>query len=168
MADEVTRPDLTATPEVLPDSFFGTDEGTIALMAAEVKTWCIEKGWWDDGRTFGDEIALIGSEGSEALEAYRVAGFDAFLSWDLVIGKQDGNDIPPVTIKGLSEDGVKALTGQAPYWGGKPEGVGSELADIFVRLLHTCALHDIDLFDEWRKKMNYNWSRAYRHGGKKL
>ena len=32
------------------------------------------KGWWDTERTFGDLIALVHSELSEALEAYRVCG----------------------------------------------------------------------------------------------
>ena len=33
-----------------------------------------EKGWWDSKRTFGDQIALMHSELSEALEAYRTNG----------------------------------------------------------------------------------------------
>ena len=33
-----------------------------------------EHGWWDEERTFGDLIALVHSELSEALEAYRVCG----------------------------------------------------------------------------------------------
>ena len=33
-----------------------------------------EHGWWDEPRSFGDLIALVHSELSEALEAYRVCG----------------------------------------------------------------------------------------------
>ena len=33
-----------------------------------------DHGWWDEERTFGDLIALVHSELSEALEAYRVCG----------------------------------------------------------------------------------------------
>lgn len=116
------------------------DGDALMFMAQEVKRWCQTKGWWDDGRTFGDEIALIHSELSEALEAYR---------------------------DHLFEDATVHGAGQ-PEEMIKPEGVGSELADVLVRLLHTCALHDVDLFAEYRRKMNYNGTRAFRHGGRAL
>lgn len=48
----------------------------------------------------------------------------------------------------------------------KPEGVGSEVADVFIRLLDTCERHGIDLRAEYERKMTYNRTRPYRHGGK--
>ena len=41
-------------------------------LAEEIHQTAVEKGWWDKPRSFGEEIALIHSEVSEALQAYRV------------------------------------------------------------------------------------------------
>lgn len=50
---------------------------SLAEMAGEVMAWCERKGWEPDpGRSFGDEMALLHSEVSEALEAYRTWKFD--------------------------------------------------------------------------------------------
>jgi len=49
---------------------------------------------------------------------------------------------------------------------GKPEGVRSEIADVFIRLFHYCAVHGIDIGAEVTLKMQYNETREYRHGGK--
>lgn len=58
----------------------------LATMAEEVLAWAQCKGWHPDPqRTFGDEIALLHSECSEALEAYREIGFDSLT--DEVSGK---------------------------------------------------------------------------------
>ena len=45
------------------------------------------KGWHDEPRSLGDEIALAHSELSEALEAYRERGMDAWYRHD---GKPEG------------------------------------------------------------------------------
>lgn len=105
-------------------------------MADEVTAWAITKGWEPDPeRTFGDELALIHSEVSEALEAYR--------DWKFM----------DTTLK---EEGSK------------PEGVGSEFADILIRLLHYANCHDINLEWEYERKMAYNEKRPWRHGGRNL
>jgi NTP pyrophosphatase (non-canonical NTP hydrolase) len=48
----------------------------------------------------------------------------------------------------------------------KPEGVASEFADIFIRLLHYCHTRGIDLQAEYDRKTAYNRTRPYKHGGK--
>lgn len=48
----------------------------------------------------------------------------------------------------------------------KPEGFGSELADIVIRVFDLAEDLGIDLAAEIKRKMHFNESRAYRHGGK--
>lgn len=50
----------------------------------------------------------------------------------------------------------------------KPEGVASEFADTFIRLLHYCHTRNIDLWYEYQRKTAYNRTRPYRHGLKRL
>src|ERR1700742_3339403 len=61
----------------------------IKAMQKEVYEWAHTKGWEPDPtRTFGDECALIHSEISEALEAYRDAKFED--QTDSITGKPCG------------------------------------------------------------------------------
>lgn len=111
-------------------------------LATEIETVNREHGWYDDDRTFGDDIALLHSELSEALEAWRANGFN-----DRTACRECG---------GKSCKGVK------------PEGVGSELADVLIRLVDTASRRGIDLASETARKVAYNATRPYRHGGKAL
>ena len=83
-----------------------TSPKTIAQMTAEVVENNTAKGWYENCATFPEAMAMLHSEVSEALEAWRKHGLD------------------DVTRQGFLE-GEPA----------KPEGVGSEFADIFIRLL---------------------------------
>jgi NTP pyrophosphatase (non-canonical NTP hydrolase) len=102
-------------------------------------------GWREGDNTFGDYIALLHSELSEALEAYRDYRLKDATDYDL---SPHGHDIG----HGLP----------------KPEGVGSELADVLVRLLDTCDVYGINLAREFARKVDYNRTRPYQHGGRTL
>lgn len=52
--------------------------------------------------------------------------------------------------------------------GGKPDDVASEMADVLIRVLDMCARFRIDLEAAYDRKMAYNWTRPYLHGGRVL
>ena len=110
-----------------------------------------------DRGTFGDRMALLHSEVSEALEAFR--------SWGLVDATK------PVTVPCADPQCGDSTWDHDCTWTtrpGKPEGVGSEFADIFIRLLTECEAFGIDLAAETRRKMAFNRTRSWRHGGRSL
>jgi NTP pyrophosphatase (non-canonical NTP hydrolase) len=126
---------------------------TFREMGAEVYANCVEKGWEpDEGRTFGDEVSLLHAEVSESLEAYREIKFQ----------KRDTY----VNCAACARSGVGACD-DAPH-PAKPDDVASEFADILIRLLHYATVHGIDLAYEYERKMAYNRTRSYRHGGRAL
>lgn len=91
---------------------------TIGEMTAEVDEFCRAKGWRENRISFSEAMALLHTEISEASDAWR--------RWGLA----DVTGIhSPEWIDGLP----------------KPEGVGSEFADILIRLLDDCALFGADL-----------------------
>lgn len=100
-------------------------------------------GWWDEERSFGDIVALCHSELSEALEEYR-AGRD--MEWRSPIG--------------VSESPLDFEM--------KPEGIAVEMADCLIRLLDWFGKEGLDVDRIVQEKMEYNETRPYRHGNKKL
>ena len=50
----------------------------------------------------------------------------------------------------------------------KPEGIAVEMADCLIRILDWSAAEEIDIEGIVRRKMEYNKTRPYRHGGKVL
>lgn len=106
-------------------------------MKSEVVEFEHSKGWQPNDNRFLESLALLHSEVSEALEAYRDKDWGSIRAED-----------------------------------GKPEGVNSELADVFVRLLSTWAQFmdplGFDLEDVYELKMAYNRTRSFRHGGRTI
>ena len=50
----------------------------------------------------------------------------------------------------------------------KPEGVPVELADVCIRIFDFCGRYDIDLEAVIVQKLDYNLTRSFKHGGKRL
>ena len=113
----------------------------LALAVADINR---ANGWFDGERSVGDDIALLHSEVSEMFEAYRDHGLD---------------DVTGETLRTYHGRIV------APA---KPEGFGSECADVLIRLLDTCHRHGVNLAGEVMRKLAYNETRGYRHGGKRI
>lgn len=105
---------------------------SLAEMTAEIRANNIEKGWRSaeggpGANTFGDYIALLHSEVSEALEAYR--------DHRLADATESTDHACPDPVDGLC---------MCPA---KPEGVGSEFADVVIRLLDMADVFGIKPFD---------------------
>lgn len=128
----------------------------------------VEKGWWEDpSRNFGELMALIHSEVSEALEAYR-DGDDindiAYEYPDLYEVVNDSGET--VKIVGAQEEST-LQTEDGEIVLGKPVGVASELADVIIRILDVAEGLNIPVTQALIEKHQYNQTRSYRHNGKK-
>lgn len=99
----------------------------------------VYKGWWNPGKTPGEQIALFHSEISEALEELR-------------------NNRPKHEIYYNGELGTVR----------KPEGFTVELVDCIIRIFDTTGRYELPLIRGLFEKMLYNLTRSHRHGGKKL
>ena len=84
----------------------------LKVLQREAHAIAKEHGWWDQERTFGDLIALVHSELSEALEWYR-----------------EGEHVQPMREESPQYGLDDPLHGKY-----KPVGVPSELADVVIRV----------------------------------
>lgn len=125
-----------------PERLMLTD--ALNMAAEDVEIVNRANGWFESDRRFGEDIALLHSEVSEMLEAYRDHGL-ADATSDTIALTDDGDARPA-----------------------KPEGVGSEAADVLIRLVDTCRRHSINLSWEFERKLEFNSTRGHRHGGKNL
>lgn len=119
---------------------------TIAEMTAQIRENNIAKGWRSAAggpgdNTLGDYVALLHTEVAEATEAYRDHRLrDATKQPEPIFRDRE--------IPKIRKDDVyvttRVVVGHRPA---KPEGVGSEFADMVIRLLDTGDVFDFAVAD---------------------
>ena len=131
----------------------------------------VEKGWWDGGvenRNLGDQFANFHAEVSEAWEEYRRHGTEPE---KFLYGGEDPFttlEIPGELRERYEKEYAELVVcnGDALYMK-KPEGIGPELADLFIRVCDTAGAYKVPLSRSVDVKMAYNALRGWRHGNKK-
>lgn len=94
-------------------------------------------------------------------------------------GWHDEDETPPAPIRVIAwmglvcseaaeaiEDARKGRMSTTIREDGKPEGLGSELADIIIRVCDSAGALGIDMEAELRAKLAFNRTRSHKHGGK--
>ena len=118
-------------------------------LAAEIHADAVAHGWWEEERPLPEILMLCVSELAEALEEYR-AGRPMAYVWR-----------PDISPAYMEEDTAE--------WGpeDKPEGIATEMADCIIRILDYLAHAGVDVDDIVARKIAFNKTRPYRHGGKR-
>ena len=104
----------------------------------------VEKGFYEEEKQFGTQIALIHSELSEALEADRHKIKADLYQFESLM--EEGNEFV-TTFKETVKDSVE-----------------DELADAMIRIMDTCGHLGIDIQKHIELKLRYNSTRAHKHG----
>lgn len=129
-------------------------------LAREIHKTAVEHGWWENPPSFGEVVALCHSELSEALEEYRN---ENPMEWYECMDYECPCDGETCASWDHAEN--KCAYNRRKD---KPEGIAVEMADCLIRILDWAAYAGVDMEGIVRRKMAYNNTRPYRHGGKKL
>lgn len=131
---------------------------TLGQITAEVREVTVAKGFrrvdGPDGNTWADYIALLHSEVAEALEAYR----------DHRLADATGEFGEGECSCAMSEASMNNCSVHGPDARIKPEGVGSELADVFIRLVDMMDVFGRPLPDVTIAEVVKDWPAAPAEG----
>lgn len=130
-------------------------------VAKEIHENAVAHGWWEKEPTFAEIIALCHSELSEALEEYRKGHS---FEWKTCI--RNGSDCNPDRPGNKCRECM--VGNNCIYRDNKPEGIAVEMADCIIRILDWCGKEGIDIDRIITEKHEYNKTRPYRHGGKRI
>lgn len=118
---------------------------TLNEYAERIHKCAADHGFWpEEGRNFGEMIALAHSELSEALESHR-------------------SGESPVWLRHESHCDAEAFKEEC-ICNPKPEGTAVELADCIIRCLDTLHSLGVDIDEVVSNKIAYNESRPQKHG----
>ena len=119
----------------------------LGLVSLAINAWSIteEKGFHDIGRSQVEDIALMHSELSEAVEEIREG------TPSLYYRRPDGTTTDEFITNGEYN---------------KPEGKAAELADVLIRVLDSATEHNDPIALATIQKLQYNNTRPPLHGKK--
>lgn len=112
-----------------------------------------DHGFHEPPKSIGDDIALMHSELSEALEDHRIGKLPNEV-WYERKHPEGGFVITPNS----TDDGQP----------NKPCGIPSELADVLIRIFDFSGRHGIDIDTIVLQKIEFNRTRPFKHGNKIL
>ena len=142
------------------------------------------KAWQGLKRDFGSVLALVHSEVSEVLEEYRANHGYNETYYKLVLKPEGERESVGEHEIRVGDEGQFQYQ-MYPYIEGgswtdlsfsdsdllgyycEPCGIPTESADIIIRVLDYCAAYGIDIDRALQEKVEFNKTRAYKHGGKK-
>lgn len=119
-----------------------------------------EKSGWHGTESLAEKILLWHSEVTEAAEELRNGRqpSEVFYTW-----KAGEKVVESDRFTRETSQGGKSVTVL-----NKPEGIASEAADVFIRVVDDSERFGIPWISVLFEKMRYNKTRSHRHGGKKF
>ncbi len=163
---------------------------TLNEWAVEIAKWADEKGWWEPqckhpianvralpGEKLNWWCSLCGSVSTDNEDSWQLPSISAernqgelhmlFITEIAESFEEIRNNhaVDEVYYPSLSDSLVSELKAAGLPNNTKPEGVPVEIAALLIRVLDWAGHYGIDLDAEIERKMKYNWTRPYRHGG---